>query len=152
MTAVSNSSPLIALAQISRLDLIYRLHTRVLVPPEVEREVRPTLPNLPAWIGVKALSRPPEPRVVSTTIGPGECEVISLGLEVNAERVILDDQPARRLAARLGLRVIGTLGLLLAAKDRGFVTRIKPELERLRDVQFFMDQDLYDRVIGQAGE
>jgi len=52
----------------------------------------------------------------------------------------------------LGLRVIGTVGLLMAGKERGFLAKIRPELDRLLAVRFFMDQDLYDRVIAQAGE
>ena len=75
-----------------------------------------------------------------------------MGLELGAERLILHEQPARRLATSLGLRVIGTVGLLLAAKDRGFLAKIKPELDRLLAVRFFMGQELYDRAIGQAGE
>ena len=69
-----------------------------------------------------------------------------------AALLILDAQPARRLATSLGLRVIGTIGLLMAGKARGFLAEIRPELDRLRAVRFFMDQDLYDRVIAQAGE
>ena len=90
--------------------------------------------------------------MVSGSFGPGEHEVISLALELGAERVILDEHPARRLATSLGLRVIGTVGLLLSAKDRGFLASIKPELDRLVAVRFFMDQELYDQVIAQAGE
>ena len=46
----------------------------------------------------------------------------------------------------------GTVGILMAAKERGFLDRIRPELDRLVAVRFFMDQDLYDRVIIHAGE
>jgi predicted nucleic acid-binding protein len=152
VAVISNSSPLIALTQIGRLDLLHQLHSHVLVPPAVAREVEPTVPKLPDWLLVQALAHPRQPLIVSGSIGPGEHEVISLGLEIGAERLILDEQPARRLATSLGLRVIGTVGLLLAAKDRGFLTKIKPELDRLLAVRFFMDQELYDRAIGQAGE
>jgi hypothetical protein len=78
--------------------------------------------------------------------------VISLGLELKAELLILDEQPARRLASSLGLRVIGTIGLLLAAKNGGLVFAIKPELDQLRAVRFFMDEELYGRILEQAGE
>ena len=110
------------------------------------------MPKLPGWLLVHALGRPRQPHIVSGSIGPGEHEVISLGLELGAERLIRNEQPARRLATSLGLRVIGTVGLLLAAKDRGLLAKIKPELDRLVAVRFFMDQELYDRAIGQAGE
>jgi predicted nucleic acid-binding protein len=152
VAVISNSSPLIALAQIGRLDLLSQLHARVLIPPAVAREVEPTIPALPGWLVIRPLTLPRQPHTVSGSIGPGEHEVISLGLELGAERLILDEQPARRLAASLGLAVIGTVGLLLAAKDRGFLTKIKPELDRLLAVRFFMDQELYDRALRQAEE
>jgi predicted nucleic acid-binding protein len=149
---ISNSSPLIALAQIGRLDLLRDLHPRVLIPTAVAREVEPSIPELPGCLVVQPLAGPLRPETVNAAIGPGEHEVISLGLERAAERLILDEQPARRLAAALGLAVIGTVGLLLAAKERGILSKIKPELDRLLAVRFFMDQRLYDRAIGQAGE
>jgi predicted nucleic acid-binding protein len=149
---VSNSSPLIALTQIGRLELLHQLHPDVLIPPAVAKEVEPSLPDLPRWLVIQPLALAHQPFVVSNSIGPGEHEVISLGLELRAERLILDEQPARRLAASLGLKVIGTIGLLLAAKERGFLARIKPELDRLLEVRFFMDTELYDRAISHAGE
>jgi uncharacterized protein len=66
-----------------------------------------------------------------------------LGFELHAGRLILDERPARRLAASLGLAVIGTVGLLLAAKNRGLLVKIRPELDRLLAVRFFMDEELY---------
>ena len=152
MPVISNSSPLIALTQIGRLDLLHQLHPIVLIPPAVAREVERTLQALPGWLVIQPLAHPRQPHTVSVSIGPGEHEVISLGLELRAERLILDEQPARRLATSLGLRVIGTVGLLLAAKDRGFLNKIRPELDRLLAVRFFLDQGLYDRAIGEAGE
>lgn len=147
MPVISNSSPLIALTQIDRLDLLRQLHTRISIPPAVAREVGPTVARLPDWVLVQELARPLQPGTVSGSIGPGEREVISLGLELAAALLILDEQPARRLAMSVGLRVIGTVGLLMAGKERGFLTKVRPELDRLLAVRFFMDQDLYDRVI-----
>lgn len=152
MPVISNSSPLIALTQIGRLDLLRRLHLCICIPPAVAREAEPTVAELPDWVVVQELAHPLQPSVVSGSIGPGEREVVSLGLELGAALPILDEQPARRLATSLGLRVIGTVGLLMAGKERGFLAKIRPELDRLLAVRFFMDQDLYDRVIAQAGE
>jgi predicted nucleic acid-binding protein len=149
---ISNSSPLIALTQIGRLDLPRQLYGGICVPPAVAREVAPTLAELPGWILVQGLAQPLQPSTVGGSIGPGEREVISLGLELRAALLILDEQPARRLATSLGFRVIGTVGLLMAGKQRGYLAKVKPELDRLLAVRFFMDQDLYDRVIAQAGE
>ena len=152
MPVISNSSPLIALTQIGRLDLLRQLHARICIPPAVAKEVEPTVTILPDWVLVQEVAHPLQPGTASGSIGPGEREVISLGLELGAALLILDEQPARRLATSLGLRVIGTVGLLMAGKERGFLTKIRPELDRLMAVRFFMDQNLYDRVIAQAGE
>lgn len=152
MVVISNSSPLIALAQIGRLDLLRHLHPEVLIPPAVAIEITPTIARLPDWLTIQALRVPRQPPTVSSAIGIGEHEVISLGLELHASRLILDEQPARRLAASLGLPVIGIIGLLLAGKDRGLLAKIRPELDRLLAVRFFMDQELYDRAMRQARE
>ena len=152
MVVISNSSPLIALTQIGRLELSGQLHPQVLIPPAVAREVELTIPMLPQWLAVKPLLLPRHPNTVSASIGSGEHEVISLGFELHAGRLILDERPARRLAASLGLAVIGTVGLLLAATNRGLLVKIRPELDRLLAVRFFMDEELYDRVLVQAGE
>jgi predicted nucleic acid-binding protein len=149
---VSNSSPLIALTQIGRLNVLGHLYSEVLIPPTVANEVEPTVRKLPDWISVKQLLLPRNPALVTASIGPGEHEVISLGVELHSDRLILDERPARRLAASLGLPVIGTVGLLLAAKERGFLPKIKPKLDRLVAARFFMDEELYNRVLLQAGE
>jgi uncharacterized protein len=152
VAVISNSSPLIALTQIGRLDLLHHLQPDVLIPLAVAKEIEPSLPDLPRWLVIQPLAVARQPFVASNSLGPGEHEVISLGLELRAERLILDEQPARRLAASLGLRVIGTIGLLLAAKERGFLARIKPELDRLVEVRFFMDSELYERALRYAAE
>src|ERR1017187_2388610 len=83
----------------------------------VAREVEPTVAKLPDWVLVQGLAHPLQPTTVSGSIGSGEREVISLGLELGSALLILDEQPARRLATSLGLRVIGTVGILMAARS-----------------------------------
>ena len=78
--------------------------------------------------------------------------MISLALEIHVARIILDDRPARRLAQALGLTVIGTLGLLLAAKRRGYLAVVKPSLDSLVHHGFHIAADLYQRILTDAGE
>ena len=94
MPVISNSSPLIALTQIGRLDLLRLLYTRISIPPAVAREVEPTVTKLPDWVLVRELAHPLQPTTVSGSIGPGEREVISLGLELGAALLIVDEQAA----------------------------------------------------------
>jgi predicted nucleic acid-binding protein len=120
---VSNSSPLIALDQIGQLSLLEALFQNILVPAAVVQEITPLLP-LPTWITVQPLAKAIDPQAVSPVLGAGEQEALSLALESNATWIILDDRPARTLARKVGLNVIGTLGVLLAApKTRDVVLR-----------------------------
>jgi len=54
-------------------------------------------------------------------LGPGEAEVISLGLEKHANLLLMDDQDGAREARQRGLEVIGTLAVLDRAAARGLV-------------------------------
>jgi predicted nucleic acid-binding protein len=62
----------------------------------------------------------------------GEAEVIALAQEISADLVVIDERLGRRHARRLGLRLTGTLGVLLKAKEQLLVTEIKPLVEQLQ--------------------
>ena len=62
--------------------------------------------------------------LVQTALHKGEAEALVLAAELHVERLVLDDQDARRFADRCGLKVIGTLGILLAAKQRGVIASL----------------------------
>ena len=148
---VSNASPLIALEQIGRLDLLDRFFPRLLVPPAVAREVAPSV-ALPSSIEKRTLTQPIGPRILEASLGRGESEAISLALEVGAERLILDERAARRLAQSLGISIIGTLGILTAARKRGWIPAIKPLLDQLMAEDFRVATALYESVLRDAGE
>jgi predicted nucleic acid-binding protein len=148
---VCNSSPLIALDQIGQLDLLERLFGAVLVPSAVASETAPTV-VLPSWIREQPLAQPLGPQMLGAMLGPGESEAIGLALETGATWVILDDRPARRLAQALGLPVVGTLGVLVAAKRRGFLPKVQPSVDALIQNGFRIAADLYKRVLADAGE
>lgn len=123
-----------------------------MIPPAVTREVAPSLPQLPAWIRTQTLHRPSDPRLAAASLDPGEAEAISLAMELKAEWVILDDRAARRLAKNLGLAVMGTGGVLFAAKGRGFLTAVRPPLDALRAKGFHLRKDVYEKILSAAGE
>jgi uncharacterized protein len=150
LLVVSNSSPLIALSQIGHLELLERLFTTVQVPPAVIQETVSVV--LPTWIAEHSLSQLIGPRILRASLGLGESEAISLALEVGAQWLLLDDRPARRLAEALNLPVLGTLGVLLASKRRGFLPAVRPCIDALMNLGFRIASDLYERVITDAGE
>ena len=149
---VSNTSPLIALEQIGQLSVLHALFERICIPPAVAHEAQPTVPVLPAWIEQHHLDQPLGARVLNASLGAGESEAIGLAMELGARRVLLDERQARRLAVILGLEVTGTLGVLLAAKQRGLLTEIKPWLEALIRHEFRISEALLEQVLRSAGE
>lgn len=87
-----------------------------------------------------------------TDLGPGETETLLLALESQDALVILDDSLARRVAKTQGIRVIGTLGVLLEAKRAGHVPLIRPYLDRLDTLRFRLDPRTREAVLKLARE
>ncbi|MBR8834591.1 MAG: DUF3368 domain-containing protein [Stigonema ocellatum SAG 48.90 = DSM 106950] len=80
-------------------------------------------------------------------------EAIALALETGEQRILLDEREARQVAQSLGLQVIGTLGILLLAKNRGIITQVQPLLDAMMDTaQYWVSRTLYKQVLQQAGE
>ncbi|MDW8326809.1 MAG: DUF3368 domain-containing protein [Anaerolineales bacterium] len=66
--------------------------------------------------------------------------------------IILDDLAARHIAEAAGLPVMGTLGVLLKAKEARHLNRLRPVLDRLRQTDFRISDLLYQQVLRSAGE
>jgi predicted nucleic acid-binding protein len=161
MIVVSNTSPLINLARIGRLDLLHQLYGEVLLPEAVWQE---TVINgtgqagadeirTAAWVKIQAVSNQPMVRALRQELDAGEAEAIVLALESRADLLLMDERLGRETAQHLGLRYVGLIGVLIAAKSRGLIGQIKPELNALREVAgFFVDDTLYVQVLKDAGE
>jgi predicted nucleic acid-binding protein len=157
---IVNTAPLIFLAKLRRLDLLRIGVDVVYVPTMVLHELRMVEDEavsavqsiLGTWLIEKACTQPNLVMLASQALDPGEAEVIALALELETQDIVLDDLDARRYARRSGLKPIGTLGLLLAAKRIGLITAIKPEVEALNKAGFYASQPLIAEILKEAGE
>jgi hypothetical protein len=149
---VADTSPLIALHQVGLLWLFESLYTGILVPPAVASEVAPSLPALPGFVRVQALVKPVPHEAYGIALGDGEAEVIALALELRADQVVLDESRGRAVAARLGLRVVGTLGVLRAAKLRGRIPEVKAPIAALVAARFWIEPALVKALLRELGE
>lgn len=132
---VADSSPLIALAIIQQLDLLPQLYQQVLIPPAVWEEVTIKGVGLPGAQAVSQVTwltiQPPEPGILEPLlilVDRGEAEAIALAQAIPNSTVLLDDAQARRVAERLTLRRIGTLGILRRAKKARLITALHSNL------------------------
>lgn len=148
---VADASPLIAFAQIGQLHLLQALFTSLFVPPAVAREVAPSVTSHP-WIVERRLAQPIAPSVLQAGLGPGESEAISLALEVRADHFVVDEKAARHLAEGLRLNVIGTLGILLAARRKGLIPAVRPQVDALIAKNFWISPRLVEQALAAVGE
>jgi predicted nucleic acid-binding protein len=82
----------------------------------------------------------------------GEAETIILARELHADWALMDEKKGRRKLEQMGMPKIGTLGVLLKARQAGLLTAIRPDIERLRHQGFSVSQAVTDAVLAAAGE
>lgn len=153
MIVVSNSSPLISLGAIGRLDLLHDLFDKISIPPAVLQEVRSVDISPETWIVPREVDSPPLSQALESELDRGEAEAIALAIELRADLLLMDERRGRRLASRLGLKVLGVLGILVDAKRIGLIEKIEPVLVELRDkAGFRISTALYERALQEAGE
>ena len=155
MKIVSNSSPLIALAKIEKLDILeYDLVIPKAVFNETTEPEKEYMKELYEWGKDKVVGVRNRKAVeyLELILGKGEAETIVLSEELNADAVLIDDLKARKIARLRGLKVIGTIGVLLDAKERGRVHEVKPLLEELMKNKIRISEELHDHALELANE
>ncbi len=161
MIVVSNTTPLIGLAQIGRFELLQLLFGEVYIPEAVYAEAVTAGREeggakqeiLSAdWIKTTSVQDHLAVEVLLDEMDLGEAETIVLARELEAEWVLMDERKGRRKLAQLGMNRIGTLGILLKAKQTGLLGKIRPEVEKLRQQSFSISQEVIDAILQQANE
>ena len=147
MRVLVNTSPLIALDRIRRLDLLRQLYGQVIRPQAVLEELEAGRAHWRAtetlWHAEWIVTEPDPPEMVlRKDLGAGETAVLALAYKRGADLVILDDLHARLIAAELGLKITGTLGVLLAAHHCGLETDLSHALADLRAAGFHVSEKL----------
>lgn len=156
MIVVPDAGPLILLAGAGCLDLLQRLYARVVVPLIVYEEIvvagaglmGSTEVSAATWIEVADAA--PDSDLVRI-LDRGEAAAIPLAQRLGAT-LLCDDAAGRLEARRRGLRVVGTLGVLLAAKRRGLLSRIRPVIVAMREAGMYVSDDLVREVLASASE
>ncbi len=157
---VADAGPLIALAKVDALALIQSLFEFVSVPQSVWDEVMAK-----SGVEVERLTAASddflrvEPNVVLAEplaktvrgLGAGEQQAIALAL-TQASVLLADDWKARRVAQALGVSVTGTAGVLLLAKEKGLLDKVRPHLEAMRRAGYWLSDDFVEMAARLAGE
>ncbi|MBQ7515693.1 MAG: DUF3368 domain-containing protein [Schwartzia sp.] len=139
---VVNSSPLIALGGIAQLHLLRTLYGSVMIPDAVYREIsakpdsvcKKTVDEARDWIQVYSIENLLAKNMFQSRLHAGEVEVLILAQEKAADLVIMDDALAKRHARYLGMRVTGTLGVLMKARRENHITALRPLIRKMQRI------------------
>jgi predicted nucleic acid-binding protein len=153
----SNTTPFIALASIQRLDLLPQLFGQIHVTEEVIGECAiggpvavPPLREL-GWIVLARTPTQPAPHIL-LELDKGEKTTLQAALAENADLVLMDEKIGRNMAEYLGLRVAGTLGILLKAHKAGLIASFRDSAQLMRAQGIFFHETLIDRLAVTVGE
>jgi len=156
MLVVADASPLNVLIRTGQVELLQALFARVVIPPAVAQEmmhpnapqaVRDWIAARPSWLSIQ------QPVKVdgSLNVDPGEREAISLALELRAELLLVDDLKARVAARRVGISIMGTLGVLELAATRS-LTELSVAIGKLKTTDFSIDPRLLEQALARDAE
>ncbi len=146
-TCGRDSTCLIGLERAGLLFLLPALFEPLLIPPKVQEEFGVQR----EWWIVRAPANIAAVETARRVVDDGEAEAIVLAQE-QGWRLIIDDKKARAYARQQGVRVIGTLGVLLKAKQEGLIPVVKPLIERLQATGFRITPALQREALQLAGE
>ena len=104
------------------------------------------------WIIVKKIKNEDLKKALSIYLDDGEAEAITLAIEEKADLILLDDYDAREVARKYGLHITGVIGILLKAKYMKKIRRVKPYLEKLRETGFWINDDLFLKILKEIKE
>jgi hypothetical protein len=151
---IGDSSALIALGVVDKLELLEKLYKTLFVPQAVYDEVtqigRPQSDKLREFLTnrVKVVDL----NLTKVGLGIGELEAITLYKELNADVLLIDDNRAKKYAILNDVRVIGSLGVLIKAKEESYIDKIKPLLEEIMKSEVYISDKLIVKVLEICNE
>jgi predicted nucleic acid-binding protein len=156
---IADAGPLIALARLHQLALLSQLFDRVLVTDEVIRECTcrsdfAESSTIDAALQDQVLQRcvaPASHFELALHVDAGEASAIAAALALGGG-VLMDDKAGRRMARNFGVATIGTVGVLVLAKQKAYIEAVKPLLDQLTSSGYFLGESLIASALVAAGE
>jgi predicted nucleic acid-binding protein len=158
LKVVSNTTPILSLIKIGKLEILKDLFGSVNVPLAVYKEIeagkdKEFYVDLQQfkWINIVKI-KASDARSYLFDLDDGEAETIILAKEISADFVIIDEKLGRQYARHFNLALTGTIGILLNAKAQGIITEIAPLLQQLQEKQSWMSNALIKKTLQIAQE
>jgi uncharacterized protein len=157
MIVVSNSSPIISLSSVGRIDLFEKLFSEIQIPTHVYSEIKAKNKYGfnevdSTFIKVTEIKNKNSSLILETEIDRGEAEAIELSLELKSDLLILDDRLGLKIAKNLNIESIGTLGILLLAKEKRYIENVKGLLDEMIARGRWFSPKVRNYFLSQIGE
>jgi len=160
MIVVSDSTILIGLVKIGKLDLLKEIFSKLYIPEEVFKEVVERGKGKPGskvikeatWIESKPVKDKIQVAFLRGSLERGEAEVLVLARELEADLILLDEEKARKSAAIAGFEIMGLLGLFILAKNLGLIHEVRPLVDELMIKKFRISDKIIEKTLKKAGE
>ena len=105
-----------------------------------------------SWICIVGIKNIELKKALNISLDEGESEAIVLALQEKVDIILLDDYDAREFARIYGLKITGTIGVLLKAKHMGRISSLSDILENLKETGFWLNENLHCQILRDAGE
>ena len=158
MIVIGDSSALVALSICQALPFLESLFEKIYVPEAVYKEVsvkgKSEADDLTDYLSTRIKSVQIDKIQVmnGANLGTGEQEAIALYMDLSADLLIIDDARAKKVAYANGLEVMGSIGILLLAKQRGLIDKIRPMLNLLAVSDIHLGSSIIEKALKLAGE
>ncbi len=161
MIIVSDTSPVSNLILIERLELLEKLFSEIIVPPAVDAEILALKQfgkdlseyENAAWIKIIAPQNQQTVQTLKFNLDEGEAQAIALALEMNCDLLLMDERIGTDIARREGLQTVGLVGVLIKAKEQGFIKEMREVLKDLKQTAgFWLGEKLQNQILENLGE
>lgn len=155
---VSNTTPIISLLKLSQLDILKELYSEITIPNAVFHEIEAgkskgyyqDLSKID-WINIVNI-KDRQALKYFLDLDAGESEAIILATEIGADLIIIDEKLGRFHAKHAEIKVTGTIGILIKAKNQGIIRDLKPLLYELTEKDVWISEKLIVEILKQVGE
>jgi predicted nucleic acid-binding protein len=145
---VSDTSCLILFYKIGELELLHKIYGVIVITETVSEEFKKPLPD---WIQIQN-PRTNLHRGLMSFLDIGEATSIALAAELPDCLLIIDESKGRRVAKEMGIRITGSLGSLIAAKEKGIIHSLKPILDKIMQTNFRISDELVNKILHLVSE
>ena len=158
LNVVSNTTPIISLLKLGKLELLQQLYTEINIPVAVYNEIEAGKSKiyykdlaLQNQIKIKEIQDRKALRYF-LDLDAGEAEAIVLATESDADLILIDERLGRLHAKNAGLKVTGIIGVLVKAKSEGLIESLKPLLNDLTEKGVWISEKLKKDILKKIGE